>query len=405
MGFASGSVSFKRFFVDGQGEAQVDQSLLDKLSSKAMGADSIRTADQTELGWTTGEHILDVEFDFEKNAVADGLHFALRVDTNKPPGDLVRSYQRMNEQTMLEASGREFLSKAQRKEAREQALSKAEAEARSGMFKRMKQVPAFWDLKRNEVYFCGSSNQVVDQFMLLFRQTFDRNLTPATAGEMAARWSAGAGQARAFDECQPAHFVQPPEGADIENPSEGLGEARERDFLGTEWLTWLWYAAHVESPELAGRQGQPITVLFEKSLQLECAYKISGSLGVKADGPTRLPEAMVGLAGGKRPVKGGLQLAVHGDVFSLGIRGDVMNFSGVKLPPPEDAATPRMVFEDRIDHLRDLIDAVNDLYVVFLKRRLSGKWNNTLNAMRNWIASGRQVSTGEQNALRLEAAS
>ncbi len=405
MGFAGGSVSFKRFFVDGKSYAQADQPLLDKLSARAMGADSIRTADQTELGWTTGEHILDVDFDFEKNVVADGLHFALRIDTNKPPGDLVRSYQKMNEQTMLEAGGREYLTKAQRKEAREQALSKAEAEARGGMFKRMRQIPAFWDLKRNEVYLGGSSNQVVDQFMLLFRQSFERALTPATAGEMAARWSAGAGLARAFDDCQPAHFIQPPEGSDTQDDGEGLGESREKDFLGTEWLTWLWYVAHAESPELAGRQGQPITVLFEKALQMECAYKISGSLGLKADSPTRLPEALVGLAGGKRPVKAGLQLAVHGDVYSLGIRGDMMHFSGVKLPPPEDVGTPRMVFEDRIERLRDLIDATNDLYIGFLKRRLSGKWSKTLNSMRNWIAAGRQAAPDEQKILRLEAAS
>ena len=126
---------------------------------------------------------------------------------------------------------------------------------------------------------------------------------------------------------------------------------------------------------------------------------------MKAEGPTRLPEALVGLAGGKRPVRAGLQLAVHGDVYAVGIRGDVMHFSGIKLPPPEDAGTPRMVFEDRIERLRDLVDAVNDLYVGFLKRRFSSKWSNTLNAMRNWIAAGRQTSLDEQKILRLEAAS
>ena len=42
----------------------------------------------------------------------------MRIDTNKPPGDLVRSYQKQAEEAMLEASGREFLSKSERKAGR-----------------------------------------------------------------------------------------------------------------------------------------------------------------------------------------------------------------------------------------------------------------------------------------------
>jgi len=230
---------------------------------------------------------------------------------------------------------------------------------------------------------------MVDQFMLLFRETFDRSVVAASSGEMAARWSATAGESRRFDDCRPDHFINPPDGADEPAPAMGSAdEARSKDFLGTEWLTWLWYTSHVESPEITTPKGDSITVLFEKSLQLECAFKITGATAIHADGPTRLPEAPVALAGGKRPIQAGLQIATPGGGFSFKVRGDAMNFSGVQLPPPENPATERVVFEDRIEKLRDLIDATEQTYTAFLKRRLSGKWPQTLNVMRNWIAAG-----------------
>ena len=329
--------------------------------------------------------------------IADGLYFALRVDTNRPPTDLIRSYQRINEEAMLEASGREFLSKPQRREAREQAVSRADAEAREGSFRRTRQVPVFWDLKRNEVYLGGTSPTLADQFMLLFRETFDRATTPATSGEIAARWSSRTSAVHPYDTCRPAYFIKPPDNLESADGDPLPSDEQSKDFLGTEWLAWLWYASHVESPEIATGLDQPIPVLFEKSLRMECAFKINGSVAIQAEGPTHGPEAPVALAAGKRPIAAGLQLAVHGDVFSLQIRGDVMHYTGVRVPAPENPSNPRIVFEDRIDHLRDLIEAIDELYAAFLKKRLSGKWPQTLNAIRHW------VTTGLRPAPRLDA--
>lgn len=402
MAFANGTVAFKRFAVQGGVADQPDDSFIEKLAAHAITADSVQTADKTQFGWVTGDHILDTRFAWGKNAVADGLHFALRIDTHKPPADLIRGYQRLAEQAMLEASGREFLSRAERREARAQALARAEEEARQGVFRKMKQVPVFWDFKRGEVYLGSGASSVVDPFMLLFRQTFDCSAVPLSSGELAARWSVRVGEASAFDGCRPAFFVHPPELAESSDEVALPGEARSRDFLGTEWLTWLWYAAQVESSEVATPEGEAVTVLFEKSLQMECAFKLNGSVAITADGPTRQPEAPVALAAGKRPVRAGLQLAVHGDVYGLGVRGDAMNVSGVQLPQPQEGPDPRGIFEERIEHLRSLIEALDGLYTAFLKRRLSSKWSQHLAAIRAWIASG---GVTDAHSAPLEAAS
>jgi hypothetical protein len=144
----------------------------------------------------------------------------------------------------------------------------------------------------------------------------------------------------------------------------------------------------VESPEVKTGRGDAVTVLFEKWLQLECAFKLSGSLTILAADPTRLPETPVAVAGGKRPVRAGLQVAVRGDVFSFTIRGDAMNVSSVQLPPAQEPGHPRAVFEERMDHLRRFVDTIDALYAAFLKRRLSSQWPKTLAAVRTWVAAG-----------------
>jgi hypothetical protein len=400
MAFASGVLTFKRFRVEGPWPTDVG-SLVERLAQRVIQQNPLETADGTRYGWTAGLDILDTDFDVGKNVVSDGLHFGLRVDTNKAPADLVRSYRRMHEQAMLSASGRDFLTQAQRREAREQAAAQAEAEAREGAFRRMKHIPVFWDLPRGEVYLAGGGATVIEHFMSLFHASFDCALVPVTAGELAARWAVRVGETGALDACRPAYFVHPPDGFDSpEDPSDAGARSESQDFLGAEWLAWLWYVSQAGSPDQAEIRGRRVTVFFEKKLELQCAFRMTGSTTVSADQPTRLPESVAALALGKLPVKAGLQLAVGECTFELTLRGDMMQYSGVRLPAPEGSPVPRELAEQRIEYLRDLIEGSDALYAAFLKRRLPArKWSPVLNTLRDWIAAGTPSGTASEAGL------
>ena len=94
MGFFTGRVTFLRFRVDGPAPALFGPEHLEKLSSHAIGKQQAAEKDGTEAGWIAGDDILDVGFDLAKNVVNDTLHFCLRIDTQKLPADLLRSYAR-----------------------------------------------------------------------------------------------------------------------------------------------------------------------------------------------------------------------------------------------------------------------------------------------------------------------
>jgi subtilisin family serine protease len=97
MGFASGSVSFRRFAVVGDQPDQIDQDLLDKLAEHALRVGEVGVPEEIEYGWAGGRHVLDGTFSFENNVYGDAVFFALRIDSNKVPGDLRRAYAMMEE--------------------------------------------------------------------------------------------------------------------------------------------------------------------------------------------------------------------------------------------------------------------------------------------------------------------
>src|SRR5438132_12957251 len=92
MGFFSGRVSFLRHRVHGRSVRQFGPDHLERLAGYAIGKQRLASADGVEAGWIAGDHILDTRFDLAKNIVNDTLQFALRVDAQKVPADLLRAY-------------------------------------------------------------------------------------------------------------------------------------------------------------------------------------------------------------------------------------------------------------------------------------------------------------------------
>src|SRR5262245_57714762 len=92
MGFFSGRVTFARYRLAAPSPNLFTTEHLERLAAHQAGRQRLSGPDGVETGWTAGDHILDVRFDLAKNVVNDTLHFALRVDTNRLPTDLLKAY-------------------------------------------------------------------------------------------------------------------------------------------------------------------------------------------------------------------------------------------------------------------------------------------------------------------------
>ncbi len=393
MGFASGSVSFRRYAVVGKNHpATVDQAVLDKLAEHVLKPQEVGVPDEAEYGWSGGRHVLDDQFSFDTNVFADAISFGMRVDTHGFPGSMRRAYAAMEEQAMANANAKKkgeksaFLSKAQKKEVKENVQKRIDDELRTGKFRRSKVLPLLWDVETQTLY-GAAGGKAFEMLAELFMRSFELDLQPVSAGTTASRLLEAKGHRREFEDLRPTLFVPGPEG-DGQHPEYPwvLKGAEPKDFLGNEFLMWLWHEADArDGSKVKVDHIRDLAFMIDRSIDLDCAYGQTGRDGLRGDAPGRMPEAKDAARSGKVPRKVGLLLNVDGSDFTLGLNGETLAVAAAKLPDVEKADTPRAVFEERIGLMRDLCRAIDGLFETFLKARASSKWEHDVATLRHWI--------------------
>lgn len=385
MGFASGSVSFRRFAVIGKQPDIVDQAVLDSLATHALKERELGTPEEEEYGWIGGRHILDGNFSFENNVFADSVFCGLRLDTNRVPGSLKRAYQMMEEDAAARGNPSGFISKQQKRTAKDTVQRKLDEELRSGRFRRSKMLPLLWDLPAATVY-CAASGKSQEKLLEIFHRTFDLELEPLSAGSQALRHLETAGKRRDYEDLRPTRFVQGPEGEgqQPDYPWVAMGP-QPKDFLGNEFCLWLWHELEHGDGAISSESGKEITLMVNKSLDLDCAYGQTGRDSLRGEGVARMPEAMDGLRSGKLPRKLSVILHTAGQQYDFAFNAETFGVGTCKLPEVEEAENPRVLFEERITLLRDLSKAIDSVYANFLKLRASANWESAAGKIRKWI--------------------
>jgi hypothetical protein len=380
MGFLTGRVSWLRFQVDGPAPGLFAPEHLEKLSAQGFGKQRAESKDGTDVGWIAGDDILDVGFDLSKNVIADALHFALRVDSRKLPADLLRAYAREELQVLAAENPSGRPSARQKKEAREVARIKLEAEAADGRFTRRKAYPLLWDGETNQVLVGTTSASVLDHVLHLFHETFGAPLSLRGAGQVALVRAADE------DDLGPSGFLPESETA----APAWVEDAANPAYLGNEFLLWLWFVLEMEGDAVELEDGSEVTVMVARSLKLECPRAISGSESIRSEGPTTLPEARRAIQAGKLPRQAGLVLVRHDHQYELTLQAETFAVNGAKLPAGEES-DQRARMEERISQVRHLIQTLDLLYHAFLKRRLAATWPEELGRMRKWLQREERV--------------
>ena len=385
MGFASGPLSFRRFSVLGKSPDAPDEALLERLAGHALRAGESGVSEEIEYGWSGGRHILDAQFSFEHNVFADALHFALRVDTNKVPGELKKAWKLMEEDASAAENPSGFISKNQKRQVKDVLRRKIDEEVRTGKFRRSRLTPVLWDLPGQMVY-SPAGPSAFEKLRELFERTFGLELQPLTSGGLAMRKLESAGRRRDYEDSRPTRFVPGPQGESDYPDYPWVAKGPEpKDFLGNEFLLWLWHEADHRSGTIKTDAAAEITVYIDRMLDVDCAYGQTGRDFLRGAGPSRSPEARDALRSGKLPRKAGLVIDAFRQQYTLTLNAEALSLSGVKLPDVENAESPRVLFEERVALLRDLGKAIDALFETFLRVRASSAWEGCVSGMRKWI--------------------
>ncbi len=406
MPFKNGRVSFARFTVTGDAPAAITQETLDKLSQHAFTDSPVGAPEQVESGWISGEHIFDTSFTFDKNAFGNMLLFALRLDTNRIPADIKHAYQRAHEQAVAAGNPSGFLSRSQKKEVRELVDRQIHDELATGRHRRSKQVDLLWDLAAGHLYCAATGTVVQEQLAARFRETFDCDLEALTAGALAETLLQGKGRLRDFEDLHPSPFTAPPsvtrkdhedatgpQDMSIPNVPWTHASPNSKDFLGNEFLLWLWWVT--ETREASVKVTLPtgdadVALVLLSSLEMECAWGVKGKQTLREAAPTQMGEAGEGLRNGKWPRKAGLILSDGENQWELSFNADRLLIGAAQLPEIADAASTRDLVEQRLGLTRQLAQTLDATFAAFLRERTVSGWDSTRQQMRDWIAKRRR---------------
>lgn len=379
MGYFRGRVTCLRYRVDRSVPGLFGPEHLEQLAARAIGTQRTAEKDATDVGWITGADILDTNFDLAKNIVNDTLHFALRVDRQKLPGDLLRSYTRVELQALAAENPSGRPTGGQKKQAREAARERLEAEAKDGRYLRRSASPLLWDRQANHLLVGTLSARASEQAEKLFRETFSCGLHRLDADALARQWAETSPQHGRLSHLQPTLFVpgQEPSVAWVKDPTR-------YDYLGNEFLLWLWFVLDTDGDSLPLADGSTVTAMLAHTLVLECPKGLSGTETIRSEAPAKLPEARRAVQAGKLPRRAGLILVRHDQQYELRLGAELLAMSGAKLPPTEPGEE-RSQLEDRVSQLRHLLETIDLLYDAFLRRRLKADWQKEQQRMQQWL--------------------
>ena len=161
-------------------------------------------------------------------------------------------------------------------------------------------------------------------------------------------------------------------------------------FLGEEFLTWLWYVIDKDFPLLRQLDQDLAALEIGKRMVLINRRNRDGSETVTIRGDhANMDEGLLTLR------KGGMVAELHlvykaGDhEWQFSLKGESLNLSSLKVP-----ATGKMESRDdmegavieKIDLCNRAVSLINRLYGHFIKLRLGNEWNrNVVPSVRQWI--------------------
>lgn len=171
MGLLSASVSVARYRVDGKIEEAVMETVHAGLKENAITTIEDEYAEIT-LGWTPFGS--DFNPDFEKITFTFGnfFLFSLRIDKKSVPSKIIQKYISIEIDKKLKEEGRQFLSKNEKTDIRENVTDKL-----------MRQMPStpniydvLWDHEAQSVLFFSTQKAANEELETLFSKSFKLRL-------------------------------------------------------------------------------------------------------------------------------------------------------------------------------------------------------------------------------------
>jgi recombination associated protein RdgC len=169
VGLLKGSISYVRFFVDGEVPTRYKSKFLESIELRTFRPLKPSDEEEERVGWCSVHQPIDLELTAEKVYDGDFVNLGLRVDRYKIPSAILKAHYAEAEAAMLQELGKERLSRSQKEDLRAMVLKKLKQ--RSMPVMRVYDVS--WDVSTGLVRFFGTSAKIHDVLAEIFEKTFN----------------------------------------------------------------------------------------------------------------------------------------------------------------------------------------------------------------------------------------
>jgi recombination associated protein RdgC len=188
MGALKGSISYVRFFVDGEVKARYQSKYLEGIALRTFRPLKPSDEEEERVGWCSIHQPIDLDLTADKVYDGDFVNLGLRVDRYRIPGAILKAHMAEAEAAMLAELGKERLSRSQKEDLRAMVLRKLKERSMPVM----RTYDLSWDVGTGIVRFFGTTTKVHDVLHEIFEKTFGLALIREGAYTRAERIGLGA---------------------------------------------------------------------------------------------------------------------------------------------------------------------------------------------------------------------
>ena len=157
-----------------------------------------------------------------------------------------------------------------------------------------------------------------------------------------------------------------------------------RAFLGSEFLTWLWFRIEAGEGTFALEKGS-LDLFVDEKMTLESLVGNATTATLSGTMPSDSIEASTGLRDGKTLTSAAFRLKRAEREWKFGLKGRTLDLAIFHLPAILTKAEDDRFYE-RMALLDELVYLLDQLYGMFLGLRLNDGWDRELSDMRAWAA-------------------
>ncbi len=202
MSARKGSLTYARFYVEGDVAAGFQARALKNIQAKILRPLDPNEPDPERSGWCRLSEPFELELEHEHVFADDFVMLGVRTDRWAIPGPLLRAKLREHEAALLQKNGRERLSRKEKTELKEFVSKKL----RRQIAPSTRAVDLTWSVDEKLVRFFSHSPKSAAIMLELFQKTFTVKLVPESPYTLAARLGMTAGEERAWQTLEPSEF-------------------------------------------------------------------------------------------------------------------------------------------------------------------------------------------------------